>query len=108
MKIELADAVAAVREELLHATARGMGQQVEFLVGPIQLEFAVELRRDAKAKAGFKVWVVSGGIDGGLSRTRAHRVSVTLTPSGPGGDVWLSGDQAGSDGPGDVSDMIGR
>ncbi|WP_433727996.1 trypco2 family protein [Nocardia sp. CA-129566] len=109
MEIELADAVAAVREELLHAAARGIGQRVEFLVGPIQLEFAVELRRDAKAKAGFKAWVVFGDAEGGLSRARTHRVSVTLTPAGPdGGRLLVSGDPAQTDGPGDVSDTIGR
>ena len=54
MDIELADAVAAVRDELVAAAARSLGAQVEFMVGPIELEFAVELRQDAKAKLGFK------------------------------------------------------
>lgn len=110
MEIELADAVAAVRDELLRAAARGTGQPVRFLVGPIELEFAVELRQDTKAKAGFKAWVVSGDAEGGLSRGRTHRVSMTLTPVGPDGrEVLVSGDPARSvDGPGDVSDTIGR
>lgn len=109
MEIELADAVAAVREELLHAAARGIGQPVEFLVGPIELEFAVELRQDAKAKAGFKAWVVSGDAEGGLSRGRTHRVSMTLTPNRPGGGkVLVARDSAPPDGLGDVSDTIGR
>ncbi|WP_308162999.1 trypco2 family protein [Nocardia alni] len=107
MEIELADAVAAVREELLHAAARGIGQPVEFLVGPIELEFAVELRRDAKAKAGFKAWVVTGDVEGGLSRGRTHRVSVTLTPERLGGGGWLvSGDKTRPEGPGDLSHTI--
>jgi hypothetical protein len=109
MEIELADAVAAVREELLHAAARGVGQPVEFLVGPIELEFTVELRQDATAKAGFKAWVVSGDAERGLSRGRTHRVSMTLTPLRPDGGKWLvAGDSARPDGPGHVSDTIGR
>lgn len=109
MEIELADAVAAVRDELLHAAARGIGRPVEFLVGPIELEFAVELRQDAKAKAGFKAWVVSADAEGGLSRGRTHRISVTLKPIRPDGGDWLvAGDSARPDGPGDVSDTIGR
>lgn len=109
MEIELADAVAAVREELLRAAGRGIGQPVEFLVGPIELEFAVELRQDAKAKAGFKAWVVSGDVEGALSRGRTHRVSMTMTPIRPDGGKWLvAGDPARPDGPGDVSDTIGR
>lgn len=109
MEIELGNAVAAVREELLHAAARGIGQPMKFLVGPIELEFAVELRQDTKAKAGFKAWVVSGDAEGGLSRGRTHRVSMTLTPIRPdGGDVLVAGDPDRPDGPGDVKDTIGR
>jgi hypothetical protein len=109
MEIELADAVAAVRDELVHAAARGIGQPVGFLVGPIELEFTVELRQDAKAKAGFKAWVVSGDAEGGLSRGRTHRVSMTLTPVRPGGGGWLvAGNADRPDGPGDVSGTIGR
>lgn len=105
--IELADAVAAVRDELLSAAARGVGQEVEFVVGPIELEFAVELRKEAKAKAGFKAWVVSGDVEAGASRTERHRVTVSLTPRRPGGaDLLVSG--ARTDGPGDVSEHIGR
>ena len=54
MDIELADAVAVARDELVEAAARSLGAQVEFVVGPTELEFAVELRQDAKAKFGFK------------------------------------------------------
>jgi hypothetical protein len=110
MEIELADAVAAVREELLHAAARGIGQPVAFQVGPIELAFTVELRQDAKAKAGFRAWVVSGDAEGGLSRGRTHRVSMTLTPIRPDGSPWLvAGDpEDRPPGPGDVSGTIGR
>ena len=107
MEIELADAVAAVRDELLEAVARGAGQEVLFKVGPVQLEFAVELRADAKAKAGFKAWVVSGDLEGAAGRTRTHRVTVSLTPQRPGGgDLLVGGDSERPPGPGDVSGRI--
>ena len=49
VEIELAAAVTALRDELIEAAARHeSGQQVGFKVGPIELEFAVELRADAK------------------------------------------------------------
>ncbi|GAB3360276.1 trypco2 family protein [Amycolatopsis echigonensis] len=51
MEIELADAVASVRDELLEAASQSAGAGVEFVTGPAELEFAVELRRDAKANA---------------------------------------------------------
>ncbi|WP_308426340.1 trypco2 family protein, partial [Streptosporangium pseudovulgare] len=59
VEIELADAVEAVRDELLAAAVRGAGSEIAFTVGPIELEFAVELKVDAKAKGGFKAWVVT-------------------------------------------------
>ncbi|MFE9706166.1 trypco2 family protein [Streptomyces sp. NPDC005930] len=102
--IELADAVAAVRDELVAAAARGAGADLAFLVGPVELEFAVELRADAKAKAGFKAWVLSGEAEAALARGRTHRVKVTLTPRRPdGGDWFVRGGAGRETGPGDVS-----
>ena len=40
VEIELADAVAIVRDELLEAAVRGAGSEIAFAVGPIELEFA--------------------------------------------------------------------
>jgi hypothetical protein len=108
--IELADAVAVVREELLDAARRGVGQGVAFAVGPIEMEFAVELRADAKAKAGFKAWVLaSAEVEAGVTRGRTHRVTVTLTPRRPdGGDLLIAAEPDGRAGPGDVSGHVGR
>jgi hypothetical protein len=94
VEIELADAVAALRDELLVAAGRGADKEIAFAVGPIEMEFAVELRADAKAKAGFKAWVVSGEAEAGAGRTRTHRVTITLAPKRPdGGDLLISGPQ---------------
>lgn len=85
MEIELADAVAALRDELIEAVGRGVGSSVGFVVGPIELEFGVELKADVKVKSGFKAWVVSADVEGGVSRGRTHRVKVTLTPQDENG-----------------------
>ncbi|MDT0448558.1 trypco2 family protein [Streptomyces hesseae] len=106
MEIELAAAVAALRDELTAAVARGSEQEIKFQVGPIELEFTVELRQDVKAKAGFKAWVVSGDGEAGLARSRTHRVTVALTPKGPDEDVWIHGRRSAPPGPGDVSGRI--
>lgn len=109
MEIELADAVAAVREELLAAVERGVTSDLAFVVGPIELEFAVELRQHAKTKFGFKAWVVSGDLEAGAARDRTHRVKVTLTPKRPGGgDLLISGGADRAEGPGPVGGHIGR
>ncbi|WP_327681814.1 trypco2 family protein [Kitasatospora sp. NBC_00458] len=107
MDIPLVDAVAAVRDELMAAAARGAGQDVVFAVGPVEMEFEVELRADAKAKAGFKLWAVGAETEAGVSRGRTHRVSFTLTPrSAHGGDLLISGSPDRPDGPGDTSRRI--
>jgi hypothetical protein len=109
MDIELAEAVAAVRAELLEAARRGADQEVSFVVGPIEMEFAVELRRDARAKAGLKAWVLSADVEGGVQRGSTHRVTVTLTPKRPGGgDLLISAGSQASLQPGDVSTHQGR
>lgn len=106
MEIELADAVASVREELLAAAARAVSGDVEFAVGPIELEFAVELKVDAKAKAGFKAWVLSADVETGVVRGRTHRVKITLNPRKPGGGDLLVAGKSEADG--DVTGHVGR
>ncbi|GAA5070142.1 trypco2 family protein [Streptomyces sp. SID10815] len=87
--IELAAAVQAVRDELLRAAAQGAGSDMVFQVGPIQLEFTVELRADARVRGGIKAFVVSGEADAGAGRTRTHRVALTLEPRRATGDPLL-------------------
>jgi hypothetical protein len=106
VEIALADAVAAVREELMEAAARGLGEDLTFTVGPVEMEFEVELRADARAKAGFRVWAVTAETEAGVSRGRTHRVSFTLTPRRAGGDVLVGGLVDGADGPGDLTGRI--
>jgi hypothetical protein len=109
VEIELADAVASARDELVAAAKRGVGQQVAFTAGPIELVFAVELRQDAKAQAGFRAWVVSGDVAAGAGQSRTHRMKITLTPQLPGGaDLRISGDPDRPVDPGDVSGHISR
>lgn len=76
MEIELSRAVAVLREELLTAVASGAEQDLVFGVGPIEMEFTIELRTDAKAKAGFKAWVVSGDVEAGAARVRTQNLSM--------------------------------
>jgi hypothetical protein len=106
MEIELADAVAALRDELIEAAGRATDQEIGFVVGPIELEFAVELKKDVHAKTGFKAWVVSAEAQAGVVHGRTHRVKVGLTPkTKTGEDVLVHGSPRPA-GPGDVSGHI--
>ncbi|GAA1970484.1 trypco2 family protein [Kitasatospora viridis] len=79
-EIELAEAVEAVRRQLAAAAERAAGERLQFEVGTVELEFSVELRREGKLDGKVRAWVVEAGGEGSTGRTRAHRVTVTLTP----------------------------
>lgn len=78
--IELTSAVQVLRDQLVAAAAAADAERISFEVQEVRLEFEVELRAEARAKAGFKAWVVSGDGEGGVSRKRTHRVALTLRP----------------------------
>lgn len=84
-ELELAAAVASVRDELLKAASAAADQDVRFEVGDITMEFSVEMRKDAKAKFGFTAWVVTADAEGSLARSEVHKVTVTLRPHLKGG-----------------------
>jgi len=96
--IELADAVEAIRDGLLGAAARGTGRSLAFEVGPISMEFTVEVRRDLKGTGGVKAWVVNAGADASRGSTRTHKVAFTLTPKDTRtGRGWTVGNEEGAD-----------
>ena len=97
MEIELAEAVAVLRDELMDAATRGAGQDVAFEVGPIEMEFQVELRQEVKGKSGIRAWVVTADAEGGVSRGRGHRVALTLTPRRGDGPLLVSADGEAGD-----------
>ncbi|WP_033323468.1 trypco2 family protein [Streptomyces yerevanensis] len=78
--IELADAIASVRDQLMEAATRATDQPVSFEVGAVDMEFTLELRKEAKAGGKVKAWVVEAGSDATRAMGRTHRVAFTLTP----------------------------
>ncbi|MET8621764.1 trypco2 family protein [Streptomyces albidoflavus] len=89
--VELAAAVQGLRDQLIGSAHAADGQPVRFEVDEITLDFSVELRRDATAKAGFKAWVVSSDAQVGLAQNSVHKVSVKLKPkdSANGGSIEI-------------------
>ena len=79
-RIELSAAVRAVRRELLAAAQEGAGEPLRFEVGPIQMEFTVELTAEAGVSGGVRAWVLNAGAEARATRGSTHRVSFTLTP----------------------------
>ena len=94
--IDLQTAVRALRDQLMVAAAEGVDQPVRFEVGPIEMEFLVELRRDAKVRGGVRALLASAEGEAAAGRTRTHRVSFTLTPKdATGGSLQISSTDEG-------------
>ncbi|MER5386730.1 trypco2 family protein [Streptomyces sp. NPDC002688] len=78
-EIGIAEAVEYLRAELV-AAAAGSGTGPRFEVGPVELEFSVEMRKEGKGKAGLKAWVVSADMEASVSKASVQRVKLVLTP----------------------------
>ncbi|MEU3920093.1 trypco2 family protein [Streptomyces sp. NPDC029004] len=99
-RIDLTQAVQAVRDQLMAATELGRHEPLRFEVGEIHMEFTVELRYDAHVQGGVKAWVFSAEADAGGEKAHTHKVSFTLKPKDAGsGDGW----EVGNDNEGDAS-----
>lgn len=81
----LGDAIAAIREELQSAIAPSAG--VRFRAGAVELEFTVDVHKDANGKVNVKVFPWLGAEGGGARSTgSAHRLKITLQPVDSRGD----------------------
>ena len=78
--VRLADAVELVRSELEEARERGASSPLAFVPGPVELEFEVVFDATGGADVGVRVWVVSLGAKGEVSRGQTQRLKVTLSP----------------------------
>lgn len=89
--IELAEAIDAVRGTLAHASRSAGGSDIRFVVGPVELEFDVELQQSPEGAGGVRVMVMTGGSDPEATRSAVHRIKMTLTPVyQSGSDVLIS------------------
>jgi hypothetical protein len=91
--VGLADAVRALRTELTTAIAEGSGEALRFELGPVEMEFLLEVTREAGAEGGVKFWVVSLGGKGSVTRGSTHRVRLSLTPKDASGASPLISDE---------------
>lgn len=90
--IGLPEAIQSLRAELSEAMKQGTGQELRFKVGPVELEFAVEVGREVGGSGGVKFWVVSLEAKGTVTTATTHRVKLTLTPiTSEGKDLNVEG-----------------
>jgi len=85
--VGLADAIRELRRELTEAMTEGQGKPIRFELGPVEMEFLLEVSKDAGGEAGVKFWVISLGGKGSMSSGSTHRVKLSLIPKSSSGGV---------------------
>lgn len=83
--LDLADVVRALRQELTAATAEGDDSEIRFELGPVELEFLVDVKKEGGGDAGVRFGVVSFGAKGGGTSGSGHRLKLVLTPQDSSG-----------------------
>lgn len=79
----LADAIGALRDELLQARAAGSASDIQLPVESMTVELTVRASRSVDGKAGFKVPFVNLELGGGAIRERGSDHTVTVVFGGP-------------------------
>jgi NTP-dependent ternary system trypsin peptidase co-occuring protein len=78
--VGLADAIRLVRAELLTAMGEGHDEALRFGLGPVEMEFLVEIRRERSVEGGLRAWVISGAGHAGSVAGASHRIKIVLDP----------------------------
>ena len=76
----LAEAIGAIRAELQQAARDGAGQEIQFRTGPVEIEFAVDMKKDGEARAKVLVLPFSAEAKASRSKGTTSRVKLTLQP----------------------------
>ncbi len=76
--IDLAEAIEQLREELGQAQDAGANQQLQFEVDEVEVEFLVDIRKDASVGAKVRIAVVEVDADGRFGLGASHRLTFKL------------------------------
>lgn len=90
--ITLKDWVEGLRAELTALSNQTDTDGVHFHVGPVEFETQIVSTREQSGRGGVKFWVMDGGADRKRSRGETQKLKITLTPTGPHGDVLVNDD----------------
>ena len=77
-KIGLVETIDALRSELAAAVEKAQGQEIQFPIGSVQLEFHVGVTWDTEAKAGVRFWVLELGAGGSYANESVQKVTLNL------------------------------
>jgi Trypsin-co-occurring domain 2 len=97
-RVELAQVIGQLRQELSAAMREGAGENLRFELGTVELELTVAVSREAGPNAKVRFWVIELGADATVSSQATQRITLTLEPRhrGVAGKPLISGpEQAG-------------
>jgi Trypsin-co-occurring domain 2 len=80
--VGLADAIASLRQELTAAMLEGRGEELQFKLGPIELEVQLQVENKGSLNGGVKWLLVSIGGAAERSVVQTHQLKLTLQPVG--------------------------
>ena len=85
--VGLADAIAALRRELTTATTAGKDSELRFGLGPVEMEFLLEIKRDrvdeeheGGDEAAVRLGVMTTDKRDSVTNGATHRVKLSLQP----------------------------
>ncbi len=78
--VGLADAVTALKQELVRAMSQGNRDTLQFLLGSVEVEFLLNVKKAGAGDAAVKFGIVQVGARGGVDHSASHRVKLVLTP----------------------------
>jgi hypothetical protein len=76
--IPLADVIKELREELAGAIEAGKEHEIRFKPGPIEIELAMQVEKEASGKGGVRFWVVELGGDIKAGQVQSHKIKLSL------------------------------
>jgi hypothetical protein len=78
--VGLVEAIRRLRADLTQARGEGMNEQLRFRLGPVQMEFQVQVTREGSGDMGVRFYVVSVGGKVSGSRAETHTVTLSMIP----------------------------
>ncbi len=84
MPVELAEVIARLRAELIEAMKAGVDSPLQFELGPVEVELAFSVDKEASAGGKVRFWVVDATTDGKLASSTQQRIKLVLDPRTPG------------------------
>jgi hypothetical protein len=67
-----------LRSELAAAVEKAQGQEIQFPINSVQLEFQVGVTWETEAKAGVRFWVLELGASGSYANESVQKVTLNL------------------------------